>query len=386
MSSFALLLFIEMKLRHILIISAFLLFNVFVILSLNWMTKKPAEDQKKTELFVPTLRATVVENKTEVLNVGGYGTVSSFNAVDLACEIQGKLNEGKYPLKPGTKFRKGDLLFRINDTDARYSLRSRKSSFISIIANLLPDIKIDFPDEFTKWSSYIDEIKLNEDLPQLPSWKSSKEKIFLSTRNVLTEYFSIKSQEEQLNKYAVYAPFSGVITEVYLSNFSVVNPGTRIVRIVETDNFEIPVSISADQLDQVRIGAKASVYSTGGVLKGTGTVVRIAEIINKSTQAINVYVKPKSIDGYAFIEGEYVHVKIDEENEQNGFRLPKTAVFDNQVYLYAKKDSSLSRFPIQLIDANDEGLFVRGIPNQSIVITQEVLNYTDTSKYQIVIK
>ena len=375
-----------MKLRHIIIIVVFLIFNIVVIASLNMSGGKPAEEKEEKALFIPTLKGVIVENKTEILNIGGYGTVSSFNAFDVACEVQGKLSEGKFALKPGTKFRKGDLLFRISDTDARYNLRARKSGFITIIANLLPDIKVDFPDEFTKWSTYIDDIKLNEDLPQLPSWKSSKEKIFLSTRNVLTEYFSIKGLEEQLNKYAVFATFSGVITDVYLSNYSVVNPGTRIMRIVETDNFEIPVSIAADQLDNLKIGATASIYTTAGTLKGMGTVVRISEVINKSTQAIDVYVKPKSIEGQSFVEGEYVHVKIDQENEQTGFRVPKNAIFEEQVYTYSKQDSSLIVSPVQIVTIDDEGAFVKGLKDKSIVITQEVLNFTDTSKYQILIK
>ena len=158
------------------------------------------------------------------------------------------------------------------------------------------------------------------------------------------------------------------------------------MRIVETDNFEIPVSIAADQLDNLKIGATASIYSTAGTLKGSGVVVRISEVINKSTQAIDVYVKPKSLEGYSFIEGEYVHVKIDKDNKQTGFRIPKIAVFDQQVYIYSRKDSSLSIYPVQVVDADAEGIFVTGLEDNTVVVTQEVLNYTDTSKYQILIK
>lgn len=375
-----------MKFRHIIIVIVFLLFNVFVILSLNIGKEKEEEKETEKEIFIPTLQGISVQNQKETLNIGGFGTVTSFNSVDLACEVQGKLIEGNRGLKPGTKFKKGELLFKINDIDAQYNLRSRKSSFITIIANLLPDLRIDFPEEFEKWNSYINDIKLNENLPQLPSWKSTKEKIFLSTRNVLTEYFAIKSLEEQINKYSVYAPFGGVITDIYMNNFSVVNPGTKIIRIVETDNFEIAVSIPAEQLGNLKIGAKASIYTTAGELKGIGNVARISEVINKNTQSIDVYIKPKSIDGYSFIEGEYVQVKIDEQDEQDGFRIPKDAIFDNQVFIYSTKDSSLHKQEIQIIDSNDEGVFVNGLKNKSIVITQEVLNFTDTSKYQILIR
>ena len=117
-----------------------------------------------------------------------------------------------------------------------------------MVANLLPDIKNDFSSEYDKWVDFINEIKLNDPLPQMPAWKTNKEKIFISSRNVLTDYFSIKALEEQLNKYMVYAPFSGVITDVYATDFSVVNPGTKIMRVVETNNFEIAVPIPSDQL------------------------------------------------------------------------------------------------------------------------------------------
>ncbi len=375
-----------MKLRHLLIIAVFLIFNIFVAYSLYSVSKKDKVEEKPKLVFVPTLTAAKVVNKTETMNIGGFGTITSFNAVDLACEVQGKLTAGKHNLKPGIKFKKGDLLFKINDADAQYNLRARKSSFITIIANLLPDLRSDFPEEFEKWNSYINDIKLNEALPQLPAWKTTKEKIFISTRNVLTEYFNIKGLEEQLNKYSVYAPFSGVITDVYLSNYSVVNPGARILRIVETDNFEVAVSIGAEQLDLVHIGAQTSIYSTDGILKGSGTVVRISEVINKNTQSVDVYVKPKSLAGFTFIEGEYIHVKIDQQDEQTGYRLPKEAVVDNYVYLYSPTDSTLQPQLVQVVETNAEGVFVKGLKDNMIVVTQEVLNLTDTSKYQVLIK
>lgn len=374
-----------MKLRHIIIIAIFVGVNVVVLMSLNFGGAEK-DDQSEEELFVPTLSAVEIKNGEEQFKISGFGTVSSFNAVDLACEVQGKLNKGKYNLKPGIKFRKGDLLFRINDTDARYNLRSRKSGFINILANLLPDLKVDFPDEFSKWNDYVNSVKLNQRLPQLPAWKTSKEKIFLSTRNVLTEYFAIKSLEEQLDKYAVYAPFSGTITDVYVTDFSVVNPGTRIMRIVETDNFEIPVSVPADQIYGIEIGTEVAIYTTSGDQKGVGNVVRISEVINKTTQSVDVYIRPKSLDGKRFIEGEYVQVEIDKTGVHEGVRIPRNALMDDRVYIYSKKDSSLTLRKVNVLNISEDGAFVTGLEDNSLVISQEVLNYTDTTKYQVLIK
>jgi hypothetical protein len=355
-------------------------------MSLNFDGKKDEKKDKSTELFVPTLSATKIVNAPETFNISGNGTVSSFNAVDLACEVQGKLNKGAYDLKPGIKFKKGDLLYKINNADALYTLRSRKSSFLNIVANLLPDIKNDFSSEYDKWSDFINDIKLNDPLPQMPAWKTNKEKIFISSRNVLTDYFSIKALEEQLNKYMVYAPFSGVITDVYATDFSVVNPGTKIMRVVETNNFEIAVPIPSDQLKDVNVNSEVAIFNSTGEQKGGGKVVRISEVINKSTQSVYVYVKPIAFDNKEFTEGEYVRVDILEKAEHVGVRLPLTAVVNHKIYLFNAKDSTLVPREISVLNTNQKGVFIADLPENSVVITQEVLNFTDTSKFKVLIK
>ena len=118
-----------MKIRHYIILAIFILFNVLVVMSLNFAGKEDEKEEKSSELFVPTLSATKIVNAPETFNISGNGTVSSFNAVDLACEVQGKLNKGAHDLKPGIKFKKGDLLYKINNADALYTCVLAKVHF-----------------------------------------------------------------------------------------------------------------------------------------------------------------------------------------------------------------------------------------------------------------
>jgi membrane fusion protein (multidrug efflux system) len=374
-----------MKVRHILIIAVFVLLNLLIVLALRG-GKEEVQVEEKSAVFVQTLPAIEVKNVDEQFNVEGYGTVSSYNSVDISSEVQGKLIKGNQPLKPGVKFRKGELLFRVNDAEARYNIRSRKSGFINIIAQMLPDIKVDFPNEFEKWNEYMNAIKLNQSLPQLPSWKSSKEKVFISTRNVLTEYFAIKSLEEQVQKHSLRAPYDGMITAVYINDHAVVNPGTRVMTIIETGNFEIPVSVPAASIDAIEIGTKAEIYSTSGDLKGMGSVVRISEVINKSTQSVDVFIKPKAIEGKKFIEGEYVKVAINETGNFKGLRVPVGAVAEGKVMVYSKSDSTISPKEVVVLNQSEKGAFISGLNDNDIVITKEVLGYTDTTKYSVLIK
>jgi RND family efflux transporter MFP subunit len=203
---------------------------------------------------------------------------------------------------------------------------------------------------------------------------------------VLSEYFTIKSLEEQLRKYSVSAPFNGVITDVYLNNLSFVNPGTKIIRIVETGNYEIPVAVPTNQLHLINIGTKCRIMSTNGDEKGEGLVVRVSEVINKTTQSVNVYVKPNSKNASKFYEGEYVLVKIDAQTSHTGLRIPLSAIDENQVFVYSNKDSLLRKRPIEILNENKNGAFISGLKNNEIVIIQEVLNFKDSTKYGIILK
>jgi hypothetical protein len=96
-------------------------------------------------------------------------------------------------------------------------------------------------------------------------------------------------------------------------------------------------------------------------------------------------VRPKIIEGQSFTEGEYLEVQLNQAETHQGVRIPKNALQGDFVYTYSKTDSVLTKQPVQVLNSNDSGAFVQGLKNKTIVITQEVLNYTDTSKFQVLI-
>jgi multidrug efflux pump subunit AcrA (membrane-fusion protein) len=321
-----------MKSRHIFIIVGFLLINGLIISALVGANKEP-EVEKVKESYYSTLKAKEVTNLEEEFSIEGFGNVASFNNVDISAEVQGKLNKSKVDLKPGVNFRKGDLLFSINDVEAKYAVKARKSTFITLMANILPDVKSDFSSEYDKWNNYVKSIILEKSLPNLPNWNSDKEKVFLSTKNILSEYYAIKGQEEQLKKYYTYAPFSGTITDVYVNDNSVVNPGSKVMRIVQTSNYEITVSVPVSRLGSVKEGTKAKLFTTDGQVKGSGSVVRISEVLNSNTQSVDVFIKITPFQNERFINGEYLKVQLAVEGKFKGIRVPSGAIRNNQVFV-----------------------------------------------------
>ena len=67
-----------------------------------------------------------IKNDTAPIKVNGSGRVVPGTIINISTEVQGLLNSA-IDLKKGTSFKKGQLLFKIRDTDAKLLLAARKS-------------------------------------------------------------------------------------------------------------------------------------------------------------------------------------------------------------------------------------------------------------------
>ena len=209
-----------MQIRQILIIITFIiiliLFGLASYTSYNMGIKygeQNAEKIRKSRIS----KAFVDEEKIKsvsVININNSniqseiissGRVVSLNNITISSEVGGKL-EGRYSIKKGIKFRKGDVLFKVKNTDIKLLANIKKSNLMNLLSSNLADIKLDFPTEYVKWNEFFNSISLNSSIGDFPKTTTSKEKNFIISRGIMAEYLSIKSDEEKLRKYTVRAP------------------------------------------------------------------------------------------------------------------------------------------------------------------------------------
>ncbi|MEL6192426.1 MAG: efflux RND transporter periplasmic adaptor subunit [Bacteroidota bacterium] len=320
-----------------------------------------------------TVKAEPVEYRSREIAISNIGRVLSENAIDLITEVQGTIERGDVLLKRGQRFRKGQVLFKVNDEEARLGLYAQKSNFMTTLAGILPDLKLDFPDTYEAWQTYFDQLSVEEALPTLPEIKNSQEKIFFSTKNVINEYYNIKSAEERLSKYVVKAPFSGSIFDVLQEVNSVVNNGTRVARIAQAGLLELEVPIRVEDLSYLRTGLTVDVYAENRESKWRGRVKRIGSIVDPTTQSVNVYIGFSS-GGKQIYEGQYLTVQIPGTRVRDVMEIPRNAVF-NQNQVYVVNDSSLLNVKsIQIEKLNDETLYFSGLPKGEKVVTEPLVN------------
>lgn len=374
-----------MKIRHVIIILSVLVpVSMLFILFSNKGKFELKKDEKKAD-NKKYVQAMIADNDSTEVFIEGQGRISSARKVDASAEVQGALLQGGKPLKPGVSFSQGEVLFSVRDTEARLALQARKSSYLNLLANILPDLKLDFADNFEAWKNFFTEIDIAKPLPVIPQPKSAKEKTFIASKNIFGEYFNIKADEERLRKYAFVAPFSGSITEVFIEPGSIVNPGSRICTIIQSNDLEIEIPIDARNIGWLKTGAEVELIPTSGPKRFSGKVVRIGDYINPNSQSVPVFVSIQKKKDDILYNGMYLTARIYGGSIANTVEIPRRALLDEN-HCFIVKDSSLKSLDLEIKYVTSTTAIVSGIPDKSVVVTEPVTRFSDSLKIAPIIK
>ncbi|MDB4710629.1 HlyD family efflux transporter periplasmic adaptor subunit, partial [Flavobacteriales bacterium] len=330
----------------------------------------------KDSIIPKYVNTKTIFNDTIPFTINGSGRVISSSNINISSEVQGKLISN-INLKKGTEFTKGQILFKVKDDDAQLLLIAKKSNFLNLVSNSLADIKIDFSAEFLKWDTFFNSIKVNSPLPVFPSFSSTKEKNFIISRSFLSEYYSIKSDEERLKKYLITAPFNGSIIEAFTDEGAVVNPGSPIVNIIRKGDLEIEIPINPDYISKVKKGYE--VILTQDNNQYSGSITRIGDFVNANTQNLSVFAKLVS-NNNNLLNGMYLEASIKCDGFENVVKIPRKAVFGNNMIFTVNEDSLLIPKKINVKSMQNNLVLASGIENATILVIEPVINAKDSMK------
>ena len=370
--------------RQLIILGVTLLLLLLIVFQLS--TGKGGGPDMKPQNATSTKYVKVhkIKNDTVNLFIEGYGRVASSRNITVSSEVQGVLQAGGVNLKPGQSFSQGQLLFKVKDTEAQLALKARKSGFLNLVATIIPDIKIDFPNNSKAWESFLNKIDLGKNLPELPSFSSNKEKTFLAAKNVLAEYYNIKGDEERIKKYAVYAPFSGTILTVNAEVGTIINPGSPVATIIKTVALEVAVPIDPKDVSLIKTGSRAELLSENKEQQWEGTVSRIAQNINVNTQSVDVYINING-DTKTLYNGMYVSAKIAADYVVNADEIPRRS-FLNDLQVYTVKDSILIKKRPVIVKDNPSSIIIKGMDDGELVVIEPIPGAVDSLKVSPILK
>jgi len=311
-----------------------------------------------------------VNNSDLQSEITSSGRVVSLNNISISSEVSGKL-EGNFSIKKGKKFRKGSVLFKVKNTDIKLLADAKKSQFMNLLSSSLADIKMDFPEEYSKWDRFFNSITLNSHIGSIPETTTSKEKNFIISKGIIAEYLSVKSDEEKLKKYTVCATFDGAITKSHTDIGANVNMGSPVIDVISSGNMEVELTVNTSEIEFIEVGN--SVYFTDSTTNFKGEIIRKGSFVNENTQNISVFAEVNSGTELLY-SGMYLNATITSNFISDVCKIPRRALFsDNKIFI-VNSENKLETMSVNIISNQGNNMIVDNINNNTMVVSEPLID------------
>ncbi len=325
----------------------------------------PVTEEKKsiTNVFVQT-----VKNGSTPVSISTSGNLMAKHRVELFSEVQGIFENTGRNFLPGEQYKKGATLIRINSDEHVANIRSLKSSLNNQLVQFLPDLRLDYPEAFPKWQSYINNFDVQKTLAPFPESESEQEKLFIAGKNIHTSYYNIKNLEERLSKYTIYAPYYGILTESLVRKGALIRPGQKLGEFIAPGVFELEVTVSPAYADLLSLGKTVNLHNIERTKSWTGKVSRVNGIVDPSSQTFKVFIEVRSKD---LKEGMYLKAEVPARAEENTIEIDRKLLVANEK-VYSVQSDELKLVQVDPVHFKQNTVIVRGLDDGTQILSRPV--------------
>lgn len=347
-----------------------IVFGVLLIAGAVFIAKTLIRNKKKpkpvVEKIVKTVFVESVKNSEIPIVITASGNLTAKQKIEIYSEVQGVLQPAVKDFKPGTYYSKGETLLNINSDEFYANLQSQKSIFFNSLTAIMPDIRLDYPDQFQKWQNYLNSFEINSTTPKLPEFYTDKEKYFISGRGIPTLYYNVKNLEVKLVKYRLKAPYSGVLTQALVTPGTLVRVGQKLGEFIDPSMYELEVSVNAEFANLLAKGKSVTLYNLERTKQYTGQVVRINGNVDVTSQTIKVYIHTSNPN---LKEGMYLEADLNAKNEQDAIEVSRKLLVDNSK-LFVVRDTILDLVEIKPVYFSSETAIIKGLENGTLILSR----------------
>jgi len=329
--------------------------------------KKPYKPRKEKKLETGAF-VEVVRNSSTPITITTSGNLAAKNQVDLFSEVQGIFKSSRRAFKPGTWYKKGEVLLQLDKKEEVIGLKAQKSSFYNQLVLLIPDLRLDYPDAIAKWDKYVSEFDVNQPLKNLPEPESEKEKLFLSGRNIYTAFYNVQNLETQLQNYTIYAPFSGVLVEALVNKGALVRPGQRLGSFIDQSTYELEVAVNTAYGELLGIGKTVQLHNVEKTKNWTGKVIRVNSLVDPASQTIPTFIQ---VSGKDLKAGMYMEADITAKEEKNTFEISRKLLVENEK-VFIVRDSVLDLVSVEPIFFKENTAVVKGLEDGMLILAKAI--------------
>jgi membrane fusion protein (multidrug efflux system) len=352
---------------------------VILVFAGTWLfiSQQPKNDREQAEKQVNAIDVAFAGNKSRTIHLAIDGTVESRHVVDIAFEVGGKLEKGQVLPEPGMTFKKGQLLYQINNREAFAGLTHDKARLATLILQTLPEIEAAFPDEKNKWVRFMEELKPQFLLPELPKFSSSKERYLITEKGILSTFYQLQHSEVAMTRHFYLAPFDGIVLSVSEYPGNVVAPRQRIAKIGTENTFHIMAKVPRDYLETFGLRKEVHICLPNGDTAGKARFVSRSTVME--TSPTRYYFEAEWEKARKLYHGMPVRLAAIHRDYTKSCRVPVSAVDGDLIQLV--QNGKLITRRIDVIGREGDTLFISGLENGDAYAVHYLFHPDPSVKY-----
>lgn len=309
-----------------------------------------------------------IQNGDVAIVIPANGNLVAKRRLELFSEVQGLFQLGKKEFKPGQVYNQGETLISINADEYYASVQAAKSDLYNAIAAVMPDLRLDFPEVYPKWQTYLSVFDLGKTTPKLPAMDSDKENYFITGRGIVASYYNVKNLEQRLIKYRIVAPFKGILTEALVTEGSLVRSGQKLGEFIDPSAYELEVAVSKTYASLLVVGKQVDLFTLDKTKAYTGTVSRVNGSIDSATQTITVFIEVKHPD---LKEGMYLEANLQAKTESNAIEIPRSLLLESDE-IFIIRDSILDLIPVKPVYFSETKVVLKEVKDGTVILKKQV--------------
>ncbi|MDC6366222.1 MULTISPECIES: efflux RND transporter periplasmic adaptor subunit [Flavobacteriaceae] len=237
--------------------------------------------------------------------LAGSGQITTINNATLSTRMMGHVE--RLSVKIGQKVKKGDLLVSINNVDLRAKSAQVEASITE--ANVA---YTNAKKDYERFTNLFRENSASQKEVDDMTARFEMAKARLEAANQMKN--EVNSQFAYAN---IRAPFSGVVTNTYVDEGDMANPGMPLVSVESPGDFEVEAKVDENKIGNIAVGMKAQVF-----IKALDTTIsgKVTELSTSAQNTGGQYVMKVMLDKAetGILSGMYATIRLETDMESGG--------------------------------------------------------------------
>ena len=323
---------------------------------------RPDAAELTPERPITSVEVIAVQRESIQLTIASQGTLLPTIETDLIAEVSGRVIEVADAFHAGNRFRKGDVLVKIDPADYEAAAANAAAELANVQLALAQEAA-QAEQAVADWDA-LGEGEASDLTLRKPQLAQAEARIASAEAN-------LKRAQRDLARTEIVAPYDGIVLskQVDLGQFVTANPGNPLGRVYATESAEIRLPITEKEASLLDRRTKRQRFVTLTQGKGSAASIRVAPLIrvedniDPSSRLLYVVARvEKPFDPTknlpALRRGTFLSAEIEGRGLSDAYVLPRYALRGSDTVYVVSDAGTLETRQVSIIKSDTEEVVI----------------------------